>query len=197
MNKVTVPTGTSGEWSVVKFTITPEAAKLERLRGMLHGGRYVPEGDYTALKRGGNTIMSDTPDEMSDHRRAIHLARGRVLIAGLGLGMVLQAIASKPEVTHVTVIEQSEDVIALVWPHYLAMFGDKVELVHGSIFDYKPPKGESFDAAWYDIWDDLCTDNLKQMATLHRKFARSTGWQDSWGKEILKYRRERERQRGW
>ncbi len=46
--------------------------------------------------------------------------------------------------------------------------------------------------AWFDIWDDLCTDNLEQMKILHRKFARKAAWKGSWGKEFLQYQKLRE-----
>lgn len=182
--KVQVPEGVSGVWRVERFTVSESDEKMERLHSMFNGGRYVPADTYTWLKRSSYTIMSDTPDEIRDHLGAINKACGNVLINGLGLGVVLQAMARKPEVTAITVIEQSSDVIALVAPYYQAMFGDKINIIQADAYEYKPPKGSRFDVAWHDIWDDLCTDNLPEMAKLHRKYGRLTDWQGSWGKEI-------------
>jgi len=126
--------------------------------------------------------MSDTPAEMTDHYSFVRQAKGNVLINGLGIGMVLNAIlkndspASKVE--KVTVIEIDQDVIGLVGPHYLR--DHRVEIVHADAFDYQPPKGVRYDAVWHDIWDTICTDNLDAMAMLHRKYGRRTDWQGSW-----------------
>ncbi len=158
----------------------------------------MPSGTYTILYRGREVIMSDTPDEIHDHLRFIWKSTGRVLIAGLGLGMVLQAVAKKPEVEHVTVIEQSEDVIKLVYDHYRTRFGRKVEVVHADVLAWKPPRTARWDSAWFDIWDNLCTDNLSEMAILHRRYARRVAsYYGSWGHGLLKARRDQERRMGW
>lgn len=170
--KVTVPEGKSGEWCVARFSVSAEAARFERLRAMLHDGRGVPAGNYTRLTHRGGLVMSDTPDEINDLLYFIHRAHGRVLIHGLGLGVVLQAVAKRPSVTHVTVVELSGDVITLVAPHYRAMFDGKVTIIQGDAYTWKPATGEKWDCAWYDIWNDSCTDNLELMSKLHRRFGR-------------------------
>ena len=118
------------------------------------------------------------------------------MVHGLGLGVCLQALASRPEVEHVLVIEKSEDVRALVAPHYRTMFGDKVQIDLGDAFTWRP-QALRFDFAWHDIWDDLCTDNLEEMATLHRRFGRRVMYQDSWGKGLLQRQRRHEKRNAW
>lgn len=111
--------------------------------------------------------------------------------------MVLRAVLDKVDregknvVDHVTVIEKSPDVIALVAPHYLARYGERLTVVEADILEWKPAKGERWNAAWYDIWNDLCADNLENMKTLHRRFGKKVDWQGSWGREICE-RQERE-----
>jgi hypothetical protein len=189
--KVDVPEGVEGSWSIRKFTVTDNPL-------WSIDGRHVPVGRYTGLYRGNTIVMTDTPDEIRDHRLFMCRASGDVLIAGLGLGMVLQGCASKDTVKSVTVIEQSPEVIKLVAAYYKAkVFGHKVTIVNADIFEWKPAKGSYFNCAWYDIWNDLCTDNLDEMTKLHRKFARRVGHQDSWGKEFLKARRRQERRWEW
>lgn len=198
---VDVPEGVSGNWSIQKFTVSEKDASLGATLALYSGsggGRFVPEGTYTGLYRGREPIMTDTPDEIRDHARFMHRSKGDVLIAGLGLGMVLQGCAVKDEVKSVTVIELSSDVIQLVEAHYKAKsFGHKVTIVNADIFDWKPAKGVRYDCSWYDIWDGLCTDNLDEMTKLHRKFAKCVDNQGSWGKELLKDRRRRERDAPW
>lgn len=184
--KVNIPEGMSGKWAIEKFEVDSEAAKWERIRAVLnHSGRGVPEGKYTRLMRGSELIMSDTPDEIRDHMRAIRLAKGNVLINGLGLGVVLQAVLRKAEVEHVTVVEISADVIALVATHYETMFGRRLTIVNMDAMDYRPPKNARYGMVWHDIWDNICGDNLAEMSTLHRKYGRRADWQGSWGRDFI------------
>jgi hypothetical protein len=197
--QVDVPEGQSGEWRVERFVMDEAKAQLDAVMSIHNGhGRFVPAGKYTALYRNHTVIMSDTPDEIHDHLHFIHRATGRVLIAGLGLGVVLQAVASKPEVGRVLVIEKSPDVIKLVESHWKAKrWGKKFEVINADIFEWRPAPRETWNSAWFDVWDNLCTDNLEEMAKLHRRYARRVDNYASWGHRILKRKREQERRSGW
>jgi len=194
--KVDVPEGESGPWKIEKFTISKDESKMDALRGMIGGsGRYVRPGTHTRLTRGSAVIMSDTHDEIRDHLGFIREAHGRVLIQGLGLGMCALACLKKEEVTHLTIIDNSPDVIKLTGPWLQGKaeeLGKTVEIIEADALEWKPPKGETWDVAWFDIWDDLSTDNLKEMATLHRRFGKRAKWKGSWGKEFLQYRKRQE-----
>lgn len=180
--QVNIPEGKSGDWEVKKFTVTEEEASLDRIRGMFHGGRFTPAGTYTCIKRNGHIIMSDTPDEIQDHSSVIYHATGEVLINGLGIGMVLNAVLQKPEVSHVTVVEISQDVIDLVGSYYKQKYGDRLTIICADAFKYRPLKDVYYGAVWHDIWDNICSDNLKEMTRLHRKYSQKCGWQGSWAK---------------
>jgi len=185
---VNVPDGKSGGWSVETFEVSKEDADLANMRAMFSfSTRSIAPGTYKRLKRGGATIMSNTPMEISDCRFFIYKAKGNILINGLGLGVVLVALLKKPEVKNITVIEKSQDVISLVAPTFT---NDKrLSIIHADALEWKPPKGVRYDCIWHDIWDDICADNLSEMTTLHRKYGRRTDWQDSWCKELCKRHR--------
>lgn len=101
-------------WTVTKFSVSELESRSTKFRSVFQKGRgFVPVGEYTMLRRDGCIVMSDTPDEIADHYPAIFMATGDVLIAGLGLGMVLNAIMKKTEVSSVTVFELDSDVIEL------------------------------------------------------------------------------------
>lgn len=197
--KVDVPEGTSGNWKVKRFEVSEKASQISSLRALASGGRgRVRPGTYTQLLRGGAVIMSDTPDEIRDHLLFIRQAVGRVLIHGLGLGMCLNAVLLKDEVTHVTVVEKSADVINLVADHYLGKFGsERLAIIHGDAFEWKPEKGQRWDVVWHDVWGTLCLDNLPQMHTLHRRFGRRSDWQGSWGRDFLERRRREQKRNRW
>lgn len=178
MQQVSISEGSKGKWSVARFSVTEDEAKFTSMRAAFKGRGWVPAGTYTKLVcNGRGIVMSDTPDEMRDHRYAVYRAKGHVLVNGLGIGMVLTNLLKKPEVTTVTVVEIDADVIALVGPHYT---DPRVTIVHESAFDYAPPKGIRYGAVWHDIWDTICGDNLPEMTRLKRKYGRRADWQGCW-----------------
>lgn len=74
---------------------------------------------YLQEKRGGkwNSWMLDDPP----HWRAMEIyaehSKGKVLVAGLGLGLYLQALKGNRNVESITVVERSSEVVRLVEPH--------------------------------------------------------------------------------
>lgn len=169
--------GVSGDWKLTKFTVTPEGEKMHNLREQINRRtRFIEAGEYYGLYRNGKLIMSNTPAEVNDHYKFIQKSQGKVLIGGLGLGMVLKFLLEKDDITKVVVVEQSQDVINLVASSYTN--DPRVEIVNENIFEYKPD--EAFDCAWFDIWDDISGDEYPEMKKLHRRFGRYVGWSDSW-----------------
>lgn len=170
MNKSKIPENKSGDWKVEKFTVTDAGAQLHNLRCAAHGSlsSIISPGDYTKLSYDGLLVMSDTPSELRDHELFIKNAKGSVLIAGLGLGLVTIEVAKKRNVTSIVIVEKSKDVIDLVWKYIPEDVGARLEIVHADIFDYKPRHG--FDYAWFDIWNYICEDNKKDFELLDSKF---------------------------
>ena len=183
--KVNIEPGESGNFSVERFEASEQAASFERIRAVVGGGRCVPAGTYTALYRkggwGGKTlVMSDTRDEIYDLRGVLTNAHDHCLVAGLGLGVVVRAMLLDERVTKVTVLEISPDVIKLVGESLKAEFGDKLEIIEADALEWKPPKGVHYGTCWFDIWDDICADNLSEMSKLKRRYARKSDWKGCW-----------------
>lgn len=190
LGQVTVPDGEKGDWKISTFTISEDEAKLYNLQQLM-GSPFprlmqVEPGTYKRLshKRRG-VVMSNTRMEVITNTEAYTNATGNVLINGLGMGMLLEAILHKPDVTRVRVIEIDQDVIDLVGPHFAN--DPRVEIIHADAYTYKPPKGEHFDYVWHDIWDEISADNLPGMAKLGRKYnkriATKQGW---WARDIIR-----------
>jgi hypothetical protein len=187
LRKVSVPLGTDGEWRVERMEVSKTHAELGAIRALYGGrGRYVPAGTYTALYHRSEVVMSDTPDELRDHYEPVRRANGRVFIAGLGLGCVLQAMLDKPEVEHATVVELALEVIRLVGPTYRKRYGKRLEIVHADIFQWKPPQNSQYSVAWFDVWNYLSTDNVSEMTRLKRKFSRRAEWRGCWSESIVR-----------
>lgn len=181
--KVDIPTGKSGIWQIGKFSVNETEAVMFNLRSMRGGmrNRAIVPGEYTRLSCGGEVVMSDTPAEMRDHEPFVHECHGDILITGLGLGMVANACLLKDGIGTVTVIEKSADVIALAADHYRQKFGERFQVIHADALKWKPGKGQRWGAVWHDIWPTICADNLPQMTTLKRRFARRvTGAHGCW-----------------
>lgn len=180
------PDGDKGEWRIESFRVSQEESDFTRIRAIQHPEEYVPAGSYKKLTRKGAIVMSNTPMELKEHRRFIYKAEGVVLINGLGLGVCLAAILGKPEVTSVTVIEISPDVIGLVGPSFAS--DKRVAIIEANAFTWKPPYGQHYDVVWHDIWQDMCADNLPEMTRLKRKYGRRCDWQGCWAEAIIRYR---------
>lgn len=183
MERVDIPYTENGIYKIEKFTV--EHTDFHSL----FLGRNVPVGEtFTRLKRGSIVVMSDTPAEMRDHIFALHKATGSCLINGLGIGMLLKNILLKPDVTDVTVIEISREVIEMVGPHYN---DERVTIIHANALEYKSPKGKRYQMVWHDIWDYISADNLPEMHKLHRKYGKKADWQGSWCRAQCEYEQDR------
>jgi spermidine synthase len=177
--RVTVPEGERDGWKIERFEIPQEG--MGRVRYMMQG-RDPGYGTFTRLKRNGRIWMSDTNAEILDHLPVIQKIEEkttrRVLITGLGLGMVLGATLRCPHVEHVDVIEIDRSLIELVGPHYTA---DPRLAIHlGDAYEYKWPSGVKWDVVWHDIWPDITIDNLAGMKILKKKYAQRSGWVRCW-----------------
>lgn len=145
----------------------------------------VRDGEYVQLSVKGQLMMSDTGMERISNKAFINNSKGHVLVAGLGIGLIIHNILSKEDVASITIIEKYQDVIDLIAPK----FNDpRLKYICADIFEWKPEKGSKYDTIYFDIWPEICTDNLNQITTLHNKFKSfkaKDGWMNSWMKEYL------------
>jgi hypothetical protein len=195
---VDLPDGEKDGMRVQKFEITANPVRDFRLAAQ---GRAARPGTYTKLTCGGTFWMSDTPAEKKDHAEAVMRASKpdvrRVLINGLGIGMVLKAVLSFEHIEHVDVVERDPRVVALVGPTYLK--DDRVTIHTADAYAQSAcwPSGTRWDIGWSDIWPDLDTDDLKDHARLNRSYGRRCGWHGCWAHDLLVYRRDCDRRSGW
>lgn len=105
----------------------------------------------TDLRIDGDTWMVDDPPHwwaMLDH--ASHFS-GNVLVAGLGLGLIVHALAARPEVKSVVVVEREHDVISAVWDE-LPHGGDTQLMCIEDDFWRVASDAEGFDGVFYDLF---------------------------------------------
>lgn len=181
---VTVPEGELDGLVVERFEM--KAYDLENMRQALHYGRGTAPGMYTRLIEPGTKTfwMSDTDAEKRDHVPAVSrinfLKAKRVVINGLGLGMVLQAALSYEHVEHVDVVEKDQRVIKLVGPHYLE--DPRVTIHHADAYEQATswPRGTRWDVGWSDIWEEISPANQPDMTRLQKYYSRRCQWHRCW-----------------
>lgn len=91
--------------------------RLECHRGSLAHGyitRAVVEPVRCVLYRDRVPWMSTGLLEQESHAWHVHRARGRVVVFGLGMGLYLHAVAAKPEVERVIVVDNAPEVLAVL-----------------------------------------------------------------------------------
>lgn len=179
------------------FSIAASQCRMHNLQAMFSGNAWtsVSTGDYVKLYVNGCLMMSDTDMEKSTNCDFVANAHGDVMIAGLGIGLILHNLEPKVktgEVKSITVYEKYQDVIDLIAPYYQHL---PLTIKCVDILEYKPPKGETYDTIYFDIWPSISTDNLDDIKMLHNRWKfrkRHGGWMDSWVKDFLQREKRKE-----
>lgn len=117
---------------------------------------------YPAILSDGREWMTLLPNEINSQKKYVQAAEGRVLTYGVGLGYYVFSVAMKENVTSVTAVDMSEDVISLFKSEILPKFPDfvrnKIKIIKSDAFLYaKTLKAGSYDYIYADIWHD-CGD---------------------------------------
>ncbi len=146
--EVDIPAGKSGIYEVANYTNETTDKNWQvylELKSETHSS-------YNVLLKDGcpMPIMQDSEGEYNEHQWLWDNATGDVLIAGLGLGLINEVLINNDNVTSVTIVEISQDVIDLVWDH--CKKDDRFNLVRADIETWDIPDGSSWDVAWFDTW---------------------------------------------
>lgn len=176
---------------IERFEISDEKSRKLNLLSSMNGEPYfmrVEEGSYVKLVVDGVLMMSDTHMERYTNEAFVSKAHGDVMIAGLGVGLILNALESKVqsgEINSITVYEKYQDVIDLVFPKYKHL---PIKVICQDILEYKPSKEETYDTIYFDIWPRISKCNLQQIKILHNRWKfrkRKDGYMDSWMKSYI------------
>jgi hypothetical protein len=175
---------------------------LPRYREMAHGdwtlrigAHGLAQGYWSAavmvnglpmLERAGAVWMSITPLEIESAEIGIRLARGHVLVMGLGMGWAAAATAVQGGVTAVTIVERDPDVLALhAELDLFAQLPDharaKLRIVEGDAYAYVPDR--PVDLLMPDIWLPLVNDGRIDEVRRMQANAKAAGIY-FWGQEL-------------
>lgn len=143
---------TIGDFSIKKNVI----AKGALIRTYYPGGYFyhdIMSQDFPIVRltqEGKATWMSDTPMEQEGLRIPSTIARGDVLIIGLGLGLLPTLIKMRNEmVDSITIIEMHQEVANLV---YGKIKSRKTSLLLNDGESYLAVPGRKFDFIFIDVW---------------------------------------------
>jgi hypothetical protein len=179
-----VPAGVSGAWVIEKISIP--ARDYDPATDPRPDCFKFRPGIYTCLRREATQFMTDLYDEWWTQREGIAQALrrgGDVLVTGLGLGLVAEAMLRPPasNVQRVTVVELSPDVVRLVKPYLEQRYAGRLEIVEADAFKWEPPQERRFTVGWHDIWPDPHTAVVaEEMRRLEDRYSACCDWQGFW-----------------
>ena len=151
----------NGRW-MYRHMILPKGEKLTCCQGRQRGSvlfdgrtatpmlnKMIPDTDRWER----HPWMSLTPMEHFTLRGGTRLAKGKVIIGGLGMGYQLWCIAQRKQVTEIIIIEQSADLLAWIRPQIKTLLPKNAPPIKFKIGDARSliPKMEA-DRALIDIW---------------------------------------------
>lgn len=165
------------EWKVQKFEYEAGLAQLQHVRD---GGRGSAPGTHYRLIRRNHDLkarypwtltMSDTDAEIMDFLQDLVTVRGRVLVAGLGMGLVVKAMLMSDDVHKIDVVEINKDLVDSPLGRYVARSDKRVKIHLGDIYDFPrvqdpPERGTKYDWVWADVWDTYSPDNVEEAARI-------------------------------
>lgn len=148
----------------------------------------MPAGKYVRLCKNGNIMATNTPVERISHMPFVRNAHGDVLIAGLGIGYLIDMLKDRQfnNIKTITVIELYKEVIDLVIDS-LPIDIDIVIINH-DIKTFKPT--QHYDTIYFDIWQNYNEEIYRsEMQLLMKKFngnLRENGWIGCWAEDAAK-----------
>jgi hypothetical protein len=95
------------------------------------------------------TWMSLTPNEVLTQRGQIRRTKKNTAMAGLGLGWAARKVLERKQVDHLTVYEQSQEIIDYFGASLLQDYPDKVTLICADAYEVD---WTQFDVSIWDIW---------------------------------------------
>lgn len=141
-----------------------------------------------SLTEKGGVWMTDLPEELQQIAELLYRfsPKGRVLVGGLGLGVLTSALLSLKQVKRVTTVEINPDVVKLCW-----RFADerKARLVQQDLHRFLRDESEPFDYYLLDTWQSQsegCWWNevMPMRRAIRRRFgARPKIW--CWAEDIM------------
>jgi hypothetical protein len=200
-NQLSIPEGKSGDLAI-KYKRKPAGWQAALVTGRTalfgqhkSGAVTFPEATvWHDLLEKGSRWTTDYPIEQFQQRKQTEGFTDSVLVGGLGVGFIASDLARREEIYQVTVVERSQDVINLVWPHLLRGepgLRDKLEIVNADLFSYlekeETQSNEYFDFGFFDIWRGDSEDTFFNTVVPLRQHSEGViGELTCWNEEVMR-----------
>ena len=149
-----IPGGSSGNCTIDKHILRKGALiRCYSPAGCFYYDHTNAKLPVVRLDDGSDILMSDTPMEQEGLKIPLVVARGNVLIIGLGIGLYPTLLREHNRlVKSITNVEQSPDVAKLVYRH---IKNSKTKLIISEGKEYLLSCKERYDFIFIDIWPGL------------------------------------------
>lgn len=139
-----------------KITRSPLRKDIYLMEGVRGYAKYYVKKPIpvTSLKIGRETVMVDDPLQWCGMQDLARHCRGKVMIGGLGMGLILHALQDNRDVTEIHVIENNFDVIGLMCDNLPPRDKIKWQIIPADVYQYLDyrAKCQKYDTVVLDIW---------------------------------------------
>ncbi len=120
--------------------------------------------------------MSLTPAEILTLRPGTKLTKGRVIVAGLGLGHQLIEVSKRYAVKHITLVELDRELVEWMLPRVRPHVRKPLDVIVGDAYEIVPTL--SADVALIDIFPGYGGNHraVSELARTSRKIKKMWGW---------------------
>jgi hypothetical protein len=109
------------------------------------------------------TWMVDDPPHFWSMQDYARNSIGRVLVAGLGLGLVAHELLDNIDIDSITVVERNKDVIDLISPLLPKAEDAKFQIINKDFYDFIHESEEDFDRIIVDLWTSGSLEETKKI----------------------------------
>jgi hypothetical protein len=149
-------TGKRGSFEI-KRGVVPEGTPLwtyDHKQGTVSQAFCAFDYPLMILLESGDIWMSDSQPEVEEIMGAVAVAKGDVLIAGLGIGLLPTFLKDKEDVVRIDIVEMHQQVIDLVFDQIAS---PKMKIINDDIFHYLDTTSNKYDLIYIDIWKPITT----------------------------------------
>lgn len=115
--------------------------------------------------------------DISEHQEIANKCEGKILIGGLGLGVILKQLQKKDDIIKVIVIDNSPEVIKMVWK-YLEL-DNRFKIIQDNIKHYIKTTTKTFDYIYIDTFLDMNKKIYKKKVLPLKKLAEKMAPKDN------------------
>jgi spermidine synthase len=178
-----------GNYAIYQL-LSPNYVDSKVLNFYNYSGSLEKEQTVILSNKSNECIMSNNLFERLTNQNFINTAKGDVIIFGLGLGLIIFPLLEDDEVTSITVIDKSVDIIDNLGPIIKNSDVDnKLTIINGDVFTYYQQLNDvKFDVMYFDYWnivDSTIRTDMETLKELYKNNIKETGQIMYWCEDLF------------